>query len=154
MATLQLEILLLFWLGLLSANIPNPTGKNYTMCNWNTHITDPARPSHRIPLITYYPCDKTKQYPIMVFGHASQSQNTWYDYIWKAMVPQGYIVTLPGSYEYLNDSHKLFAADMAYTLQYFYDICNTSTVSECPLSGRIMKKSIVAGHRFVNEFWP
>ena len=54
-------------------------------------------------------------------------------------------MSMPGSYEYINDSHKLFAADMAYTLQYFYDECNVTT--SCELYGMLMaNKSIISGH--------
>eukprot|EP01083_Nonionella_stella_P209608 759677_1 len=125
-------------------DIPNPTGHNYTICHWNTRIADPVRPTHSIALKTHYPCDTNHSYPIMVFGHASTSQNSWYDYIWQSIVPQGYIITMPGSYEYLNDSHELFAADIKYTLQYFYDDCNQTAT--CPLNAMIMDKSIVSGH--------
>eukprot|EP01084_Bolivina_argentea_P262090 443141_1 len=126
------------------SSIPNPTGNNFTICHWDTIITDPARPTHQIPLKTHYPCNKTNTYPLMVFGHASTTSNTWYNYVFQTMVPQGYILTMPGSYEVFNDSHKLFAADMAYTLQYFYDQCNITQF--CPLYGMIMNKSIVSGH--------
>ena len=109
---------LIFVVGLfVLSSIPNPTGNNYTICSWDTIIIDPSRSHHIIPLNIHYPCNNSNIYPLMIFGHASQSQNTWYNYIWEILVPQGYIIIMPGSYEYINDSHLLFATDMIYTLQ-------------------------------------
>ena len=123
----------------------NPTGYNFSICNWKTDIYDPDRPDHKIPLLNYYPCDHVQQYPIMIFGHASKSQDTWYDYIWKGLVPQGYIVTLLGSYEY-EDSYPDFSRDQRYTLDWMYNVCNVTET--CALYQMIMKKSIASGHSF------
>merc|ERR550525_2305694 len=89
------------------ADIQNPTGYNFSICHWTTVIKDSSR-RHHIPLTTHYPCsienDIDITFPLMVFGHASHCSNTWYDYIWKSVVPWGYIVAMPLSYV-IDDSH-------------------------------------------------
>ena len=120
------------------------TANNYTICNSKTTIVDPARPTHNIPMLLYFPCpmEPQQQFPYMVFGHAAESQDTWYDYIWKGMVPQGYIISLLGSYEYVSEQQN-FARDQRYTNDWLRDTCNYDP--KCPLYGMVAGKSIVSG---------
>eukprot|EP01084_Bolivina_argentea_P105862 189590_1 len=121
----------------------NPTGyNNLTICNYDTAIIDPNRPSHRIPMLIYYPCNRLHKYPYMIFGHAAESQDTWYDYIWRGMVPQGYICIFLGSYEYVGNQ-KDFARDQRYTNDWVRDTCANDP--DCPLYQIVVNKSIISG---------
>ena len=123
-------------------SILNPTNNSYTICNYATDIIDPSRPSHNIPLLIYYPCNHLNKYPYMVFGHAAESQDTWYDYIWQSMVPQGYICIFLGSYEYASKQED-FARDQRFTNDWVRDKCSKDP--NCPLYQIVINKSIVSG---------
>ena len=136
-------ILLSICIGLAkSYNSFNPTSGNYTICNYDTTLRDPSRPNHNIPLLMYYPCNHLNKYPYMIFGHAAESQDTWYDYIWQGMVPQGYITIFLGSHEYVSNEND-FAKDQRYTNDWVRDQCSKDP--NCPLYDIVIPKSIVSG---------
>eukprot|EP01084_Bolivina_argentea_P056788 103874_1 len=119
-------------------------GDNSSIITWETEIRNVAT-NHRIPLKVHYPntTSVNNKYPIMVFNHGGDTKNTWYDFIWQNLVPQGYIVAMPGDYEkYINDLH--YAADQRYTLDYLLGNCNKNI--SCPLYNSIIPISMCSGH--------
>lgn len=85
--------------------------------NYSTTITDPARPSHNIPLEVSYPISGGP-YPVIVFAHGWEGRVRWYDYIADHMVPQGYVVAVPASEENLGASGVTLAKDQRFVLDW------------------------------------
>eukprot|EP01084_Bolivina_argentea_P299965 517118_1 len=122
----------------------------YKIKQWKTTIKNPGNKNHDIPLIVHYPETKGV-YPLMVFNHGGAAQNTWYNFVWENLVPQGIIVAMPNDYTYASPNSisaestlELYSQDQRYVLDWFKDDCNTS--NSCPLQGMIGDKTIASGH--------
>ena len=79
--------------------------------------------THEIPIEVWYPGNMTKdspKAPILVFGHCLFGPDHYYDYIWKTLVPKGYIVILPVGDRFSGSEIEL-ARDMRYTLDWLMD---------------------------------
>jgi hypothetical protein len=117
---------------------------------------NPAEPDHKIPLDIWYPQQQQQQqqqsgaitatdFPILVFGHCLFGRPSWYPYYWNNLVPAGYILVFPTSYDLLIASDRLFAKDLRYSLDWVMDNCDG-----CPSDLRQIiganSKAMVSGH--------
>ncbi|ETO36956.1 hypothetical protein RFI_00106 [Reticulomyxa filosa] len=103
----------LFCIAALSCSI---VAAQFSISSWKTTFINPQNSEHKIPTDIYFPAENQESgFPLMVFGHCSQCQMTWYDYQWQYLVPKGYVIAYLGSYEYLGNTYK-FAIDQRYVL--------------------------------------
>jgi predicted dienelactone hydrolase len=81
-------------------------GQSYSVGHTRDTLTDPYRENRAIPLQVYYPSDSsglntaltrksTEKFPLLCFAHGYRVHPEFYANIWKAAVPEGYIVVLP-----------------------------------------------------------
>lgn len=100
----------------------------------------------KLPVIIHYPSDKSERYPVIVFNHGWTCHNTWYNYVWQKLVPQGYIVAMPGDDETDIPTENIFeySAGQRYTLDWIVDDCAKD--HSCPLAGIIGDKFACSGH--------
>eukprot|EP00483_Globobulimina_turgida_P007857 UN07872 len=124
------------------------TNGDYDVITWKTKIYNPTWDvfTDKIPLLIHYPKtdDKTLKFPVIVFNHGGDCKNTYYDYVWQNLAPQGYIVAMPGLYEHPWISEYEYTAAQRYTLNWLRSDCNANT--SCPLYGMVGNKSIASGH--------
>ena len=72
-------------------------------------------------------------------------QIAWYDYIWKYLVPYGYAVALPDSYNIdTTDNTMPFARDILYILEFLMNESNYNSLSI--FYQMFNGKSAVSGH--------
>ena len=104
----------------------NPdTNSHITLSNHNNSITTRTNLSNTL----------TTTFPVIIFSHGWTCQNTWYNYIWENLVPQGYIVAMP------NDDNTIipdefvvnYAAGQLATLDWLIDIANNDNGISNPL---------------------
>eukprot|EP01084_Bolivina_argentea_P074711 135505_1 len=107
----------------------------YLIKEWDTTIINPRYPNSKIPLIIHYPdisnISSSNNFPLLVFNHGGDCKNTFYNYTWQNLVPQGYIVAMPGDFEHFWDYQHEYAAAQRYTLDWLRASCNKNI--SCPL---------------------
>eukprot|EP01084_Bolivina_argentea_P056786 103871_1 len=120
----------------------------YDIGHYTVVIENPTNSRLNISVIIHYPkvTNTNIQFPAVVFNHGWTCHNTWYDYVWQAMVPLGYIVAMPGDDEdVINDeTGKQYAGGQRGTLDYLRSQCNGNT--HCPIYGLVGNKSAAMGH--------
>ncbi len=86
------------------------------------------------PVDIWYPNIPTPTAPILIFGHCLFGPPDYYDYLYKTLVPKGYIVALPIGDRFSGRETEL-CADMRTTLDWIYDNCTVSKT--CPFRNTI-----------------
>eukprot|EP01084_Bolivina_argentea_P320740 556560_1 len=114
---------------------------------FNTTITSTTIVNHEIPVFLYYPLDEQNdvQYPVIVFAHGLRADALWYSWLYKDIVPLGYIVAYINSYTGFTMNQTQYAIDQRYTLKWLNTIVNNNISS--PMYKKInTNKSMAAGH--------
>ncbi|HNT87883.1 MAG TPA: hypothetical protein PKL84_08460, partial [Candidatus Hydrogenedentes bacterium] len=86
---------------------------------------DPARGNRAVPVKLYYPGayagdgppvagPACRRFPVVVFGHGYQTNIGYYDYLWQAIVPNGYIMALVDTYNEVTWDFPDFGRDLAF----------------------------------------
>eukprot|EP01084_Bolivina_argentea_P234018 394016_1 len=137
--TASLKILIFTYLPFLISG-------QYLTSTFAITIFNPSYPNHQIPLLVHYPItNESTKFPLIVFNHGGDCKNTWYNYVWKNLVPQGYIVAMPNDYHHLlpNDIEE-YAAGQRYTNDYLR--IQSETNSSFILYSKISNRSMASGH--------
>eukprot|EP01083_Nonionella_stella_P256523 879111_1 len=121
----------------------NSSPPQYNISYFTTTIYSTAESNHAVPIDIWYPNITTPTAPILVFGHCLFGPPEYYDYLWKTLVPQGYIVAFPIGDRFSGRETEL-CADMRTTLDWIYDNCTATTT--CPFSNTIGNMSLASGH--------
>eukprot|EP00483_Globobulimina_turgida_P011822 UN11844 len=129
----------------MMASMVLPTLSQYNISYFATTIYSAAKPDHAVPVQIWYPNITTPTAPILVFGHCLFAPPEYYDYLWKILVPKGYIVALPIGDRFSGRETEL-CADMRTTLDWIYGNCTASNINSCPLRNVIGNMSIASGH--------
>eukprot|EP01084_Bolivina_argentea_P320741 556561_1 len=122
--------------------------ESYKIGHFDETIINPTFPSHEIPVYLYYPItsNTTITFPTIIFAHGFECDAQWYSWIYKDLVPLGYIVALLNSFPFpghLNQTQ--FAIDQRYTLKWLTTTVNNNKSS--PLYQHIDNtKAVAAGH--------
>ena len=120
----------------------------YDVGEYETCIINPAN-NHTINLTIHYPVAtiaasnntirKATSFPSIIFSHGWGCKNTFYDYIWENLVPQGYIVAMPNDDTTIIIDEFLvnYAAGQLATLDWLIDVANNNEDEDNPLYGLI-----------------
>lgn len=116
-------IIILTWAALLSAQ-PFLTGQTRVL------LSDPDRNNREIPLEIFYPSDTFgihvkvsdspfRSHPVICFAHGYIMKPEAYKNIVEMLVPEGFIVVLPGTETKIFPSHQEFAMDIRFISENF-----------------------------------
>jgi pimeloyl-ACP methyl ester carboxylesterase len=114
-------------------------------------FTDPDRNNRSIPTQIFYPATTggsnvpvaVGEFPVIVFGHGFVMAYTAYQYLWQALVPQGYILVLPTTEGSLSPNHLSFGLD----LRFLVGKMKSENLNPASLFyGHIAEGSAIMGH--------
>ena len=94
----------------------------YKIGSFDETIINPSFPNHEIPVLVYYPTETGHVWPTIIFAHGFEAEATWYDWIYRDMVPLGFIVAYINSYPRGPLNGTQFAIDQRYNKQFFINI--------------------------------
>jgi len=85
-------------------------------------FTDPDRNNRSIPTQIFYPAATggsnvpvaTSEFPAIAFGHGFVMVYSTYQYLWQALVPQGYILVLPTTEGGFSPNHLALDLDLRF----------------------------------------
>jgi pimeloyl-ACP methyl ester carboxylesterase len=85
-------------------------------------FTDPDRNNRSIPTQIFYPANTSGsnvpvaagEFPVIVFGHGFVMVYSAYEYLWQALVPQGYILVLPTTEGGFSPNHLALGLDLCF----------------------------------------
>lgn len=116
-------------------------------------LYDKSRSGRKIPVDIYYPAvsqaDQTPAaisagiFPVICFGHGFVMKVSSYSYIWKSLVPAGYIVAFPRTERGISPSHADLAKDISFVINYLREQGETPGTF---FYGCIGKESCAMGH--------
>eukprot|EP01084_Bolivina_argentea_P264120 447295_1 len=101
------------------------TSATYNIATWDTIITNTMEPNisrAHIPINVWYPntTNNDSKFPLLIFGHCFLGKTRYYDYVWQAVVPNGYIVIIPRRFDDTKDENPM-ARDLSYTFDWILD---------------------------------
>ena len=151
-----MSFLLIVWLWFVLVHV---AAFLYDIGEYETFIINPAN-NHTINLTIHYPISTIKPsnststrkettFPSIIFSHGWTCKNTFYDYIWQNLVPQGYIVVMPNDDTTIIIDEFLvnYAAGQLATLDWLIDVANNNDDEDNPLYGLINPYSAAcSGH--------
>lgn len=138
-------ILLLFVFSLVAAAQP------YEIGNIATTFVDPDRGNRNIPTQIFYPAATAGSnvpaaegmFPVVVFGHGFVMGYFSYQFLWEALVPEGYILVLPTTEGGFSPSHLNLALDMAFLIE---TLKAEGFDSNSVFYGRVASNAAMMGH--------
>ena len=85
-------------------------------------FTDPDRNNRSIPTQIFYPASTggsnvpvaAGEFPVIAFGHGFVMVYSAYEYLWQALVPQGYILVLPTTEGGFSPNHLALGLDLRF----------------------------------------
>lgn len=83
------------------------------------------------------------EFPLLVFGHGFVMAWSEYDFLWEALVEEGYIIAFPRTEGNISPSHEDFGKDLAFLVDKFQ---TESSNSGSFYHNKITDKSAVMGH--------
>jgi len=119
----------------------------YRVGTVNLQLSDPRQPGKTIYSILHYPITNgtAGNFPLLVFAPGWNFRDTFYDYLWRTLVPSGYVMAIDGSYGYDAVSDPLWKArDQAFVLEYLRD--QSTNNKQSPVYGLIGTVSAAMGH--------
>jgi dienelactone hydrolase len=101
--------------------------QNYQIGNISISFVDPDRNNRNIGTQIFYPAISSGSntpvadgmFPVVVFGHGFVMGYGAYQFLWEALVPQGYIVALPTTEGSFSPSHLDLGLDLAFLIEKF-----------------------------------
>lgn len=117
-------------------------------------FNDPDRNNRAIEAVIQYPAFTSgtgvpvaqggvNGFPVVVFGHGFVMVTGAYENVWKALVPEGFVVVLPNTEGSLSPSHEAFAKDIAFLARTLRDLsANPSSI----FYQRLDTLAVVMGH--------
>jgi dienelactone hydrolase len=101
--------------------------QNFQIGNISTSFVDPDRNNRNIGTQIFYPAVSSGSntpvaegiFPVVVFGHGFVMGYGAYQFLWEALVPQGYIVALPTTEGSFSPSHVDLGLDLAFLIEKF-----------------------------------
>lgn len=114
-------------LGCLLISIASLHGQPHPIGHSTITLTDASRSNRSIPTEVYYPANvagdnvplANGKFQTIAFGHGFVMTFDAYANVWKALVPNGFIVALPKTEGSASPSHGEFGKDLAFVLQWF-----------------------------------
>jgi pimeloyl-ACP methyl ester carboxylesterase len=127
----------------------NPA-QGFNIGTLSTTYVDAAR-SRSIATQVFYPATSPGTgapvaegvFPVIVFGHGYQIGYAGYDFLWTALVPEGYILVLPTTEGGVLPSHLEFGRDLAFLCDHFQTLGSDSASM---FYGHIHNSSAIMGH--------
>lgn len=127
--------------------------QEYQIGNSSINFIDPQRNNRNIPTEIFYPADITGTdvdpangiFPLIVYGHGFAMNYDSYEFLWEALVPQGYILAFPKTESSIIPfpDHEDFGLDMAFLVDKIKELgLNESS----PFFGKISANTSVMGH--------
>ena len=112
---------------------------------------DSARNSRIVPAEVYYPSIQNGdnvpvsagQFPLLVFAHGYRQVFNDYHYLWKCLVPEGYIMIFPVTEGGATIDIDEYAADLSFLLDI---LLNESSADDLFLAGHLSGMSALMGH--------
>lgn len=125
--------------------------QSYQVGNISTTYYDPDRNNRSIPTEIFYPALQAGSnapvadgmFPVVVFGHGFLMVYSAYQYLWQALVPQGYIVVLPKTEGSISPNHLNFGLDIAFLAN---KMKSEGLSSSSPFFGKISANAALMGH--------
>ena len=115
---------MLHWIIILMVIIITNSALSQTYETGNTSVTynDPNRNNRSIPTQIFYPANSNGtnvpvaegEFPVIVFGHGFVMGYSAYQYLWQALVPQGYILVLPTTESGFSPNHLALGLDLRF----------------------------------------
>ena len=123
----------------------------YQIGNISATYIDPDRNNRSIPAEVFYPAMQSGSnvavadgiFPVVVFGHGFLMVYSAYQYLWQALVPQGYIVVLPKTEGSISPNHLNFGLDLAFLVN---KMKSEGLSSSSPFFGKISANVAMMGH--------
>jgi pimeloyl-ACP methyl ester carboxylesterase len=117
-----MNIKILRWLILLSIIPTLGFTQPYQTGQTTITFSDPDRNNRSIPTQIFYPASTggsnvlvaTGEFPVIVFGHGFVMVYSAYEFLWQALVPQGYILILPTTEGSLSPNHLALGLDLRF----------------------------------------
>lgn len=129
------------------------TAQNYLIGNQQFVWADPARNNRQVPTAVYYPADTpgtgvslaAGSFPVVSFGHGFVMVHSAYEYLWEALVSQGYIVAFPltESSAFPAPNHQNFGLDIAFVAR---KLVEEGQNPSSPFYGHVKNKTALMGH--------
>ena len=143
-------LLLLISYVLVSASVP---AQSWEIGNTPITFTDPNRNNRTIPTEIFYPANTSGtdvppadgEFPVIAFGHGFIMVYSAYQYLWEALVPEGYIMAFPtteGSAIPAPD-HLEFGLDLKFLVD---KIKSEGQNPASPFYGHVADSSAIMGH--------
>ena len=134
--------------------LPLSVWAQYPIGHRNVTYTDSSRSNRQIPTDVYYPATFAGDnapvaippaggFPLTSFGHGFLLNVATYQYLWQALVSEGYVVALPRTESSVSPSHLQFGLDLAFLIRKLQSEGNTNS---SPFFGAIGTTSCVMGH--------
>jgi pimeloyl-ACP methyl ester carboxylesterase len=138
-------------LGCLLISIASLHGQPHPIGHSTITLTDASRSNRSIPTEVYYPGTvagdnvplANGKFQTIAFGHGFVMTFDAYANIWKALVPNGFIVALPKTEGGASPSHGEFGKDLAFVLQWFQ---SAGKDNQSPFYNKIDTLNCVMGH--------
>lgn len=127
--------------------------QEYQIGNSSITFIDPERNNRNIPTEIFYPADIAGTdvspadgiFPLIVYGHGFAMNYNSYEFLWEALVPQGYILAFPKTESSIIPfpSHGDFGLDMAFLVG---EVRELGLDEPSPFYGKISANTAVMGH--------
>lgn len=143
----------LFALLTILSLIESGFSQSFSIGHRQVNFVDPERNNRQVQTEIYYPSNVSGDnvplaedgtlFPVLVFGHGFVMEWGAYVNIWKAVVPEGYIIAFPRTETGISPDHLTFARDLAFVIRAIQEEGNTAG---SPFFGRVDTASCVMGH--------
>ncbi|MGM0667470.1 MAG: alpha/beta hydrolase family protein [Bacteroidota bacterium] len=136
---------------MLPANSP---AQDFEIGYASVRASDESRDGRVVELLIYYPADSSGQnvplassngkgFPVVSFGHGYRMPARYYQNIWTAIVPAGYVMVLPDSETKMFPSHSDFGLDLVFAIKH---MITENSDSSSIFYKRLSTKSCLMGH--------
>jgi pimeloyl-ACP methyl ester carboxylesterase len=110
---------------LLVASLSSASAQTYQIGNISATYVDPDRNNRNIGTQIFYPAISQGSnvpladgmFPVVVFGHGFVMGYSAYQFLWEALVPEGYIVALPTTEGGFSPNHLNLGLDIAFLIR-------------------------------------
>lgn len=141
-------------LSLLACAAALTPGGSYALGHSTVTWNDAARGGRSVLAEIWYPADlagddvpvaaaPAEGFPVVAFGHGFLMPADRYEYLWEALVPEGYVVVLPRTEGTVAPNHDALARDLVFLIQ---RLELEGSAPGSPFEGSIGDRSAVGGH--------